>query len=162
MRKTPDAQPAQKFGDRYFPALLNRAAHLIAGEFHRMAIANGFTISEWRILAGLAEGVPCSIGELSVATLLKQPTVTRVVRRMESRGQVSRVTHPTDGRITLVQITAAGARVLEALMALALEHERRVLEPFGERRSQELKQMLAKLIELHSASGLAPMPDVEE
>ena len=162
MSKNTAAEPAPAFGDIYLPALLNRAAHLIAGEFHRVVIANGFTISEWRILAGLAEGEARNIGELSEITLLKQPTVTRVVARMEARGQVKRVAHATDRRVTLIQITAAGAKLLRALMDLALEHERRVLEPFGERRSKELKQTLSKLIELHARSDVLALPLLED
>ena len=46
-------------------------------------------------------------------------------------------------------IAPAGQELVEGLIELAAEHERRVLEPFGLERSAELKDTLKKMIELH-------------
>src|SRR6187200_443412 len=95
------------FVDDYLPALLTQASHLISGEFHRVVSAKGFTISEWRVLASLAGGEPMSIGRLAQVTVMKQPTVTRVLDRMEERGHVKRIASEDDRRVTLVRITAS-------------------------------------------------------
>jgi DNA-binding MarR family transcriptional regulator len=137
------------FVDDYLPALLAQASHLISGEFHRTVTSKGFTISEWRVLATLAGAEPMSIGSLARRTVLKQPTLTRVLDRMESRGHIKRIPHGTDRRITLISITAAGERQVADLIDLARVHEHRVLEPFGLARSAELKATLKQMIELH-------------
>ena len=137
------------FVEDYLPALLAQASHLISGEFHRVVTAKGFSVSEWRVLASLDGHDPMSIGALARSCIMKQPTVTRVLDRMEARGFIRRVAHESDRRVTLIAITAAGSRQVASLIALALEHERRVLEPFGMEVSAGLKQTLKQLIELH-------------
>lgn len=100
-------------------------------------------------MASLAGSEAISIGQLAQVTVTKQPTVTRLLDRMEARGQVERLPHESDRRITLVRITRQGLKAVEHLMELARDHERRVLEPFGLRRAEELKHTLRQMIDLH-------------
>jgi DNA-binding MarR family transcriptional regulator len=141
---------AAAFVDDYLPALLAQASHLISGEFHRIVTAKGFTVSDWRVLASLDGAEPMSIGALARLTTMKQPTLTRVVDRLQGRGHVRRIAHESDRRITLIEITPAGDKLVAGLIELAKEHERRVLEPFGLARSNDLKNTLRKMIELHA------------
>jgi DNA-binding MarR family transcriptional regulator len=142
--------PEGRFVDDYLAALLAQASHLVSGEFHKIVTAKGYTVSEWRVLASLAGAQPMSVGSLGRLAVLKQPTVTRVLDRMEPRGQVKRHPHGSDRRITLVAITPSGERQVAGLIELAKEHEHRVLEPFGLARSAELKKTLQQMIELHA------------
>ena len=154
-------QPAEphRFVDDYLPALLAQASQLISSEFHEVARQQGFSVSEWRVMASLAGSEPISIGQLAQVTVTKQPTVTRLLDRMVSRGQVERLPHDSDRRITLVRITPAGTKAVEHLMELARDHERRVLAPFGLRRADELKHTLRQMIDLHVH---VPMGEPEE
>ena len=152
------ARPAlHRFVDDYLPALLAQASHLISSEFHKVARAHGFSVSEWRVMATLAGGEAVSIGRLAQVAVMKQPTVTRMLDRMTTKGHVERLPHDSDRRITLVRITDAGERTVTHLMELAREHERRVLEPFGLKRAETLKTTLRRMIELHEG---APTEDV--
>jgi len=83
-------QPVEshRFVDDYLPALLAQASQLISSEFHEVARQQGFSVSEWRVMASLAGSEPISIGQLAQVTVTKQPTVTRLLDRMEARGQV--------------------------------------------------------------------------
>jgi len=143
-----------RFADGYLAALLAQASHLISEEFHTVVRQHGFTVSEWRTLATLSDGRDISIGKLAQITLHKQPTLTRLIIRMEKRGQLRRLDHDRDGRVTLVRITPAGRRKVAQLIRLARQHERRVLAPFGLARSEQLKATLRRIIELH-ARGVA-------
>jgi DNA-binding MarR family transcriptional regulator len=153
------AAPSHRFVDDYLPALLAQASQLISSEFHRVARQHGFSISEWRVMASLAGSEAISIGQLAQITVTKQPTVTRLLDRMEARGQIERLPHDSDRRVTLVRITDAGTKAVEHLMELAREHELRVLEPFGLQRAEELKRTLRHIIALHAR---APGEVVEE
>ena len=141
-----------RFVDAYLAALLAQASHLISSEFHAVVRRHGLSVSEWRVLASLAGSEPISIGRLAQIAVLKQPTVTRMLDRMEAKQQVERIAHDGDRRVTLVRITAAGSKVVSRLITLARAHEARVLEPFGLQRAEELKTTLRRIIELHRES----------
>lgn len=146
MSKTLAACP---FVDDYLPALLAQASQLISGEFHRVVVEQGFTVSEWRVLASLADGHAMSTGELARISVTTQPTVTRVINRFEKQGDVVRIDDANDRRVTLVRITPSGLRLVADLITLARAHEARVLQPFGVQRSAELKQALKEIVALH-------------
>jgi len=146
IRKTPPA----RFVDGYLAALLAHASHLISAEFHAVVKQHGFSVSEWRTLATLSDGGEVSIGRLARITLTKQPTLTRLLDRMQRRGELERVPHDRDGRVTLIRITPQGRRKVAQLIGLAEEHELRVLQPFGLVRSKQLKSTLRGIIKLHA------------
>lgn len=143
-----------RFADGYLAALLARASHLISAEFHTVVRKHGLSVSEWRTLATLSAGDEVSIGQLARVTLSKQPTLTRLLDRMQKRGQLERVPHRRDGRITLIRITPQGRRKVGQLIKLAERHEQRVLRPFGLRRSEDLKLTLRGIIELHGGDTI--------
>lgn len=141
------------FVDGYLAALLAQASHLISSEFHRVVADHGLSVSEWRVLATLAGNAPMSNGRLAQITLTKPSTLTRILDRMEADGWVQRAAGQADRRVTLVRITPAGDQIVSRLIALAQEHERRVLEPFGLEQAEKLKATLRRIIELHRAAG---------
>ena len=141
--------PELPFVDGYLAALLAQASRLISAEFHAVVKASGFSVSEWRILATLTDSDGMSIGGLAQVSVTKQPTVTRLLDRMEEKGYVERYAHGSDRRITMVRITATGRDIVAGLIAQAREHELRVLEPFGLKRAEALKATLRRIIELH-------------
>lgn len=149
------------FVDDYLPALLAQASQLISAEFHKVARERGFSVSEWRVMASLSDGQAVSIGELAQVTVSKQPTVTRLLDRMEARGEVERLPHASDRRITLVRITPKGRHSVKHLIELARSHEHRVLEPFGLARADELKKTLRQMIEQHVGSAEADGDDAD-
>jgi DNA-binding MarR family transcriptional regulator len=156
------ALPPRRFVDDYLPALLAQASHLISSEFHKVAREHGFSVSEWRVMATLAGGDAISIGRLAQVAVMKQPTVTRMLDRMSQKGHVERLPHDSDRRITLVRITDDGERTVGHLMELAREHEHRVLEPFGLKSAEVLKDTLRLMIELHAnAPGEDPVDEDE-
>ena len=154
MADTPsDTHDPLPFVDDYLPALLAQASQLISGEFHEVVQSAGFSVTEWRILATLASKPGLSIGGLAEITISTQPTVTRLLDRMEAKGLVQRYPHDTDRRVTMVRITPQGRTIVADLMEQAKEHEHRVLQPFGLKRAESLKVTLRRIIELHRGSA---------
>jgi len=141
---------AERFVDNYLPALLAQASELISAEFHAVVQQHGLSVAQWRVMASLADGPAMSTGQLARITLTKQPTLTRLLDRMEAAGHVQRNPDANDRRITLVHITASGSRTVAQLMELAQEHEQRVLQPFGQERASALKAVLRHIIGLHA------------
>ena len=145
-----------RFVDDYLAALLAQASQLISSEFHEVVRSHGLSVSEWRVLATLAGSEPISIGRLAQVAVLKQPTVTRMLDRMQAKGQVERLAHDGDRRVTLVRIAANGNRMVARLIALARDHEAKVLEPFGLACAEDLKTTLRRIIELHRDASAEP------
>jgi len=145
----------EPFVDDYLPALLAQAAQVIAAEFHAVVQAHGLSQLEWRILATLAGGGPLTVGSLAQKSVSKQPTVTRLLDRMEQSGHVERLVCPGDRRVTLVQMTRSGNKMMSTLIREARDHEATVLAPLGPNGSRALKDVLRRL----TASRLPPDPE---
>src|SRR6218665_1844713 len=117
-RMTQPPPEAHLFVNDYLPALLAQARWLISSELHGVARARAFSGSERRVLASLAGGLPTSIGRLAQLSVTKQPTVTRLLDRMQAQNHVERPPHDSDRRITLVRITPTGIQPAQQLIDL--------------------------------------------
>ena len=70
-------------------------------------------------LLGLAG--PHRAGDLAVELRLTRPTMSKQLARLESAGLITRSPDPTDGRATIVSLTAEGSRVYDLLVTRGLE-----------------------------------------
>jgi DNA-binding MarR family transcriptional regulator len=145
--------PAPRFIDGYLSYLLARASHTVYREFHAQVQAAGLGSLEWRLLATLSDGDGLTIGELAREILAQQPTLTKLVQRMEKAGWVQRGADPADARRTLVFETKQGRATVAALLAQAKAHEDTLLEGFSERDITALKKILRTLISRGDANG---------
>ncbi|MBR0565328.1 winged helix-turn-helix transcriptional regulator [Azoarcus sp. L1K30] len=143
----------QRFVEDYLAFLLAQASSRISREFHHEVEAAGVSVTEWRVLASLDGSAGESIGALSQLTLTKQPTLSKVVQRMEAEGIVSRTRVRSDRRQTVVKITPKGQRLTDTLRQRAIEHQTRVLAPFGQDNADMLIAMLKELLALHPPGG---------
>lgn len=138
------------FVDNYLPALLGQAWYLVSHEFHAVVEQHGLSVLEWRVLSTLASDGAMSISALAQTTVSKQPTVTRLLLRLEEQGHVERATSLDDRRYTLVRITRSGRRLVSGLITLAEQHERTILETLSPQKAETLKTILRELIDRHS------------
>ncbi|QGZ61010.1 MarR family winged helix-turn-helix transcriptional regulator [Paraburkholderia acidisoli] len=152
---TPDANPQAReatparFLDTYLAALLARASSLISDEFHATLARKKIPALQWRVLACLSDGA-LPMGDLGRFILAKQPTVSKLIDRMEAAGLVVRQEDPASRRRTLVALTPKGAALAAELVALALEHEASVLLPFPAETTQVFIDVLRQLIAQHT------------
>ena len=137
-----------RFIDDYLAYLLAQASRRVSGQFHGEVQMGGLSVTEWRVLAGLS-GVPHeSVGALSEITLTKQPTLSKIIQRMERQGLVRRSDTPVDRRQTLVALTPKGQALAAGYVQRALQHQQRVLQPLGARNASTLMRVLRQLIDL--------------
>ncbi|MDP2033099.1 MAG: MarR family winged helix-turn-helix transcriptional regulator [Polaromonas sp.] len=149
--------PPGRFIDGYLSYLLARASHTVYREFHAQVQAAGLSSLEWRLLATLSDGDGLTIGDLAREILAQQPTLTKLVQRMEKAGWVRRGADPADARRTLVFQTPQGQATVAALLAQAKAHEDTLLEGFSERDVTALKKILRALIGRGDGSGGTPI-----
>jgi len=132
-----------RFADNHLSALLGRASVAISAEFHEDVRRQRMPIPHWRVLASLSDNQGISLSELSELTLFNQPTVTRLVQRLEAKGLVRKSTVSIDRRVVRVFLTRRGHQKVDRLIALANERQRRILQGLD---AEALKASLQYLI----------------
>ena len=101
---------------------------------------------------------PIAMGALAEAEQVRPPTITRLVASLERVGLVRRVSDRTDGRVQLVEATAAGKRLLSKGRARRVERLARGVA----RLSADDQRVLARASDLMERAllvtfdGLAP------
>lgn len=135
-----------RFVHRYLASVLAQASHRISAEFHVEVKKAGLTVTEWRVLGSLIGGEGETVGELAELAVTKQPTLSKVLPRLEAQGYISMKTARLDRRQTLVAITPKGAKLIDGLCDLAMEHQRRVLEKLDPGHADRLVDMLRAII----------------
>lgn len=138
----------ERFVDDYLLYLLARASAQASAQFHARLRKHGLQVPEWRVLATLSNGDGLTIGELAAIALLRQPTMTKTIDRMERTGLVVRRPGDSDRRQVQVFITPDGRRRVRAALRDAKQHEAEVLSRYGTAEATRLKEMLLSLIEL--------------
>jgi DNA-binding MarR family transcriptional regulator len=76
--------------------------------------ASGLSAPRLSALSVVVFGGPLTLGQLARAEQVRPPTMTRIVTGLEKAGLVKRVGDPRDHRVTRIQATARGQRVLAA------------------------------------------------
>jgi len=143
----PAAPTGDRFIDDYIAYLLARASYLVSRRFHEELALKGIAVPDWRVLASLSDGDGVSLGALARITLFKQPTLTKIVDRMEADGTVRRVPSTADRRKVLITITDEGRRLVAQLLQDAKRQEREVLADYTADQRALLKGTLRDLID---------------
>ena len=73
----------------------------------------GLTPTMTAALATIGREGPLTLGALAASEQVSPPTITRVVGKLEAAGLVRRRPDPADGRVTRVELSAAGRRQLD-------------------------------------------------
>jgi MarR family transcriptional regulator, organic hydroperoxide resistance regulator len=132
-----------RFVDNHLSALLGRASVAISAEFHEDVRRHRMPIPHWRVLATLSDNRGISLSELADLTLFNQPTVTRLVQRLEAKGLLRKSTDARDRRIIRVFLTKRGHQKVDQLIALASDRQKRILQGLD---AEALKEALQYLI----------------
>ena len=73
---------------------------------------SSLTLSQIAALATLDRHGEMTPGELAAHEKVQPPSMTRVLAALEEGGLVDRTPHPTDGRQSMLSLSAAGRRLL--------------------------------------------------
>ncbi|HBT34263.1 MAG TPA: MarR family transcriptional regulator [Pusillimonas sp.] len=136
----------ERFVHRYLASVLALASHRISAEFHVEVRKAGLTVTEWRILGSLIEAEGETVGELAKLAVTKQPTLSKVLPGLESKGFVTLETARADRRHTVVRITPKGTRLISGLCDRAMAHQQRVLQKLDPDHADRLVEMLRDII----------------
>ena len=107
-------------------------AEALADQLHSAAIhllrllrkeddASGLSAPRLSALSVVVFGGALTLGQLAAAEQVKPPTMTRIVTGLEKEGLVKRIGDPRDRRLTRIQATIKGQKVLTAGRARRVE-----------------------------------------
>lgn len=100
--------------------LHSAAIHLLR-QLRKEDDASGVSAPRLSALSVVVFGGPLTLGELARAEQVKPPTMTRIVTGLEKDGLVNRKDDPRDGRLTHIEATAKGRKILMAGRARRVE-----------------------------------------
>lgn len=93
---------------------VHSAAIHVLRKLRAVDIQTGLTAPKLSALSVIVFAGPITLGKLAQAEQVTPPTITRLVKDLESEGLVKRTTPANDRRVTIVQATATGRKRLHA------------------------------------------------
>ena len=101
--------------ERALAAGIAAGVERLIGLLRSLSPAGGLSATAAATLATLERSGPRRLTALAVQGGVTQPAMTQLIARLEDTGLVRREADPTDGRATLVTITAAGSHYMRDL-----------------------------------------------
>jgi DNA-binding MarR family transcriptional regulator len=132
--------------DDMLPYLMNR---LIARMNQNLADdlrKSGFTFQDWRVLAVLAVHEGANLTELAEATVIPQPSVSRLAANLARRGYVARENGQRDSRNVHLYITPKGRAVYDKMRPLAVAEYRAAMKGFSPKEYDDLRGALLRMM----------------
>jgi homoprotocatechuate degradation regulator HpaR len=136
--------PMREFS-RSLPMSLLRAREAVMRQFRPSLRNHGLTEQQWRILRALTAVEAIEVTELARMAFLLGPSLSRILRDLETRQLVERKTAEVDQRRAMVSISAKGLKLIEAVAPTSEAIYAEITRRFGARRLSELQEMLAVL-----------------
>lgn len=119
---------------------LFRAQHELFTEMNADFDHSGLAQAEYDVLLTVTRspGMSARLRDVTANMLISQPSVSRLVDRMVTRGLVSKCPDPEDGRGALITATDAGAR---AFRGVATVHGRSIAARMSRLDDEELRTL---------------------
>jgi DNA-binding MarR family transcriptional regulator len=133
---------------------IGRAAHLVDASMERKLAAHGLNRAGWDVLTALRRsGSPYRLTPTSLYRSLMRTSgaMSNRLNRLEQQGLLRRVPDPADGRGVIVELTPAGKRLVDKVIAEHLDNERRLIAGLSRGEQRELAALLRRLL-----AGLEP------
>jgi DNA-binding MarR family transcriptional regulator len=126
-----------------------RAEQIFLGRATAILRPLGLTFARYQVLGMLRWTGPLTLGAVGHRLWITPGTVTSAIDRLESAGLCRRLSHPTDARATLAEITPKGRRLFDrAVEAL----NRELFETVG-LSVEELDELVRLIGKLRAAEG---------
>lgn len=107
------------------------------------------TASQYNVLRILRGSHPKALtaGEIGERTIAREPDITRLVDRLDTRGLVKRTRSETDRRVVEVEITRAGLDLLNKLEPHSLRMPRALIGHVSPQKLKQLSKLLAEVLD---------------
>ncbi len=136
-------RPFGSLEEEVFLSTLRTADHLSA-PVNEILKRENLSMSQYNVLRILrgASGEPLPCGEIGERMVSRDPDLTRLLDRLESRGLVERARGVTDRRVVHATITSEGLRLLETLDGAIASAMKEALAHMSPERLEQLRELL--------------------
>lgn len=132
--------------DDLLPYLMNRLIARMNQNLADELRKRGFTFQDWRVLAVLAAHEGTNLTELAEATVIPQPSVSRLAANLAKRGYVARENGKTDSRNVHLFITPKGRAVYDKMLPLAVAEYRAAMKGFSTKEYENMRGALLRMM----------------
>jgi len=133
-----------KFVDRRAGYLVKRVQVALRSAMDRALVPEGLTTPQYAVLSALQKSPGLSNAELARRSFVTPQTMIRIVGGLEKKGLVTRVEHPSHGRILETTLTAAGQKAVNACHQRVKRVENRMESDLSETERRTLADLLAR------------------
>lgn len=91
----------------------------------------GLNLTQLSCLSTIGREGPLALGELATREKLSAPFITKIVTKLEEAGLLVRKTVPGDRRVSMVEVSPAGAALLEEIKSRRTMYLNQRLENLG-------------------------------
>ncbi len=102
-------------------------------------------VSEFSVMEFLYSKGEQSIQEIRERILLASGSTTYIVDNLEKKSLVERKTYVNDRRVTLINLTTEGKKLMDEIFPIHLENTKKIFHEFTKEELVVLQQLLKKL-----------------
>ncbi|HVX76300.1 MAG TPA: homoprotocatechuate degradation operon regulator HpaR [Bradyrhizobium sp.] len=132
---------------RSLPMSLLRAREAVMRQFRPSLRQHDLTEQQWRILRALTTVEAIEVTELARVAFLLGPSLSRILRDLETRRLIERRTAEADLRRAVVSISVKGLKLIEAVAPSSEAIYAEIGKRYGARKLADLQAMLHVLEE---------------
>lgn len=115
------------------------------GPIRAMLSDVGITEQQWRVLRILQETGPMEPTRIAELSCLLLPSLTRILQKLEEKELINRTPDQKDRRKQIVEISASGAKLIQANLATSIALQDAVRDQMGADRYEALLDLLNEL-----------------
>lgn len=133
--------------DQYWPYLVTVLADRIARRTAALVKPEGLNLSQWRVLAAIAEVPGRTSVEVVTVTPMDKGIVSRATKALLEMGLVRRQASQVDGRISHLHLTPSGHEMYHRLMPQVSEVIQLASTSLSEENQNQLSTDLNRILE---------------
>ncbi len=127
---------------------IRRMSHIV--DRHLLNISRalrplGLTAPMWRVLNGLHEGGPSSVGDLASHAAFERSYVSRIVSRLVELGLAEAKGDKTDRRFVHVSLTREGRTVHKKALDIVLRLNQESLQTLSDKDIERLREIMSRI-----------------
>ncbi|WP_159881932.1 MarR family winged helix-turn-helix transcriptional regulator [Paenibacillus puerhi] len=128
--------------------LIKKTYITLRREVEGLLAPTGLTHTQWSALGIIRQFPGIMPSQLEPILMIERPSVTSLMKGLESKGLIIRKEHPQDGRYKEIYLTETGLKLAEETQHFTAVVEERVKEGMTANEFESLKALLVKTVGL--------------